>query len=426
MAMLRRLKEDFQEFPATMALGTLWVVVFVMMIVNQSARSEGLSPSELIIGLRNGHRFGDLTLHELYAGEIWRSLTATFVHYGVLHIGMNLWALYQLGCLVESWYGAGPFLGIYVLTGGGGNLISALIRHALRSNPMISSGGGSTVVMGLVGLAAVVGWRSRTRIGDHLRNQMIWVIGLTAGIGLAFQVGGMPVIDNWGHAGGTLMGALIGLANRGLVRYARGKMAWVAGVLGVSVLAACGWAQVKDDRAEDVIRRQVVEAARKRSANDEMLLVRIGEIRQLYKAVAAPHAIRRGNYVAAPPHKSKLTAPPKPPAKAASPAPAPAPASSASASQGVLRLEPEQELYLTVVNAALRALISMSAYLDDGSMSSDYRRARQILGQSMIEPPTLAEVHEFDERMAAIFDRIRQDRDVAGQMVLQGETIRIN
>lgn len=277
------------------------------------------------------------------------------------------------------------------------------------------------MVMGLVGLAAVVGWRSRTRIGDHLRNQMIWVIGLTAGIGLAFQVGGMPVIDNWGHAGGTLVGALIGLANRGLVRYACGKVAWVAGVLGISLLAACGWAQVKDDHAEDILRRHVVEAARKRSANDEMLLVRIGEIRQLYKAVAAPHAIRRGNYVASPPHKSKPAATLKPAVPAA-----PAPASPASASQGVMRLEPEQELYLTVVNAALRALISMSGDLDDGSMSSDYRRARQILGQSMIEPPTLAEVHEFDERMAALFDRIRQDRDVAGQMVLQGETIRIN
>src|SRR5438874_2108913 len=116
MALLRRLSEDFRDYPATMALGTLWVVVFIAMLVDQGTRSDRLSPSGLIIGLHNGHRFGDLTLRELYAGEVWRAVTATFVHYGVLHIGMNLYALYVLGCLVESWYGTGPFVAIYVLT----------------------------------------------------------------------------------------------------------------------------------------------------------------------------------------------------------------------------------------------------------------------------------------------------------------------
>ena len=87
---------------------------------------------------------------------------------------MNLFVMYQLGGLVESWYGPWQFLAVYVVIGCGGNLLSALVRHALGSDPRIASGGGSTVVLGLVALCAVVGWRSRTRIGDYLRSQMVW------------------------------------------------------------------------------------------------------------------------------------------------------------------------------------------------------------------------------------------------------------
>ena len=156
-----RFREDLRDCPATMALGASWLVVFGCMVVDQVARGQLGTPGQLLLGLRNGHWFGDLTLRELYAGEVWRTLTATFVHYGVVHVGMNLFALYQLGCLVESWYGSGPLVAIYVLTGAVGNALSALIRRQLDSNALIESGGGSTVVMGLVGLCAVAGWRFR-------------------------------------------------------------------------------------------------------------------------------------------------------------------------------------------------------------------------------------------------------------------------
>ncbi|MFO0908382.1 MAG: rhomboid family intramembrane serine protease [Isosphaeraceae bacterium] len=123
-----------------MSLGAAWIVVFVLMLVDQYQVGRGLSVAELILGLRNGHRFGDMTLQELVSGEIWRTLTSTFVHYGLLHIGLNLYAFYQLGCLVESWYGAGQFLGIYVVTGGGGNLLSGLVRDLTPPRPDDSLG----------------------------------------------------------------------------------------------------------------------------------------------------------------------------------------------------------------------------------------------------------------------------------------------
>ena len=397
MAMLGRLRDDFRDFPATMGLGTLWILVFLMMVVNQASRPEGLTASGFVGGLHNGHPFGDLTLHELYAGQVWRALTATFVHYGLLHLGMNLLAMYQIGCLVESWYGAGPSLAIYVLTGGGGNLISALARRALHSDPLIHSGGGSTVVMGLAAICAVVGWRARTRLGDHMKRQMLWGLGLTTALGVGLSVSGLPVIDNWGHTGGALMGAAVGLANRGISRHAGGVLARAAGWLGVSLLAACAWAQVSDDRSEAVQRRQMAEQARRRRETDDRLMIRLDEVRQLYRVIATPRAVKRGDVVRDVPRRAKPTPTPAPPATANAPT--------------LLRMDPEQELYLTVLNASLRSLTSMSADLDGGSNSADFRRSRLLLAQTLIEPPTLDELREFDGRMSAMIARVRLDRD---------------
>ena len=61
--------------------------------------------------------------------------TATFVHYNLLHIGLNVIGLYALGRIVESWYGTGPLLTIYVLIAALGNTIAVLApgRSACRS-----------------------------------------------------------------------------------------------------------------------------------------------------------------------------------------------------------------------------------------------------------------------------------------------------
>jgi len=419
MATFRRLKEDFREFPATMTLGTLWVVVFALMVGVQLTRPAGLSPGGLLVGVHNGHRFGDMSLQEIYAGEYWRAVTATFVHYGLVHIGMNLFALYQIGCLVESWYGPGPFVGIYVLTGGLGNLVSAAIRHALGASPYVTSAGGSTVIMGLVALCAVVGWRAGTRVGDHLKNQMIWVIGLTAALGAGTEVSGLPVIDNWGHFGGTVVGAAVGLAHLAMLRRVGLMSSKVVGWVGAAVLAACAAAQVADDRSEDASHRtRTAEQARLRLAQDERLLVRLDEVRQVYRAVVAPRAVRRGSFERDVPPKARpapSAAPPKADARVATKAPvvpgrapgaAPAPTS-------YVFIDAEQEFYLTVLNAAGRSLVSMSGELDGGATSSDFRRARDLLGQTIAEPPTLDEIREFDDHLAAVEDHVRKDRDAA-------------
>ena len=150
-----------------------------------------------------------MTLQSLAQGQVWRTLTSTFVHYGLLHLATNLFGMYQLGTLIEEWYGSWQTLALYVLIGTGGNALSALMRHEMGANPQVHSGGGSTVLLGFVALCAVVGWRARTRLGDFLRGQMVAILIYTALLGLVLPLFNylvrVPSIDNWGHAGGVML-----------------------------------------------------------------------------------------------------------------------------------------------------------------------------------------------------------------------------
>ena len=64
--------------------------------------------------------YGPLTLD----GQWWRLLTCTFVHIGIIHIGLNMWVLWDIGQLVERLTGNVGFLLLYLLSGLFGSLAS--------------------------------------------------------------------------------------------------------------------------------------------------------------------------------------------------------------------------------------------------------------------------------------------------------------
>ncbi len=356
--MLRSLLRDFRHYPATMALCSLWVLIYLFMVLT-ALRNGGVPAwDSLLLGAVNSHRFGDLTINELYHGEVWRTLTATFVHFGILHLGMNLFGMYQLGCLVESWYGPGQFLLLYVLIGSGGNAISGVIRHERGQSPYIHSGGGSTELLGLVALCAVVGWRSRTRIGDYLKSQMIKVLILTALLWL------LPFIDNWGHLGGALCGAALGFAHRFLVRNAQRPSARWAGVFGALVLVACGAAQFLDNRVEAAVARARVAAeakARDRLIQSERTIGVLAQVGLAYRLATQPLRADHGGFM------------PK-------------------QARGALKL-------------AGNLLDSVRDDLDQGPTQRDFRRARALLVQARSEPPSPLESQEFNQCLGRIISQ---------------------
>jgi rhomboid protease GluP len=378
---LRDLIADFRDYPATMILGTVWVVVFLGMVLTQFANGQLHSPWDLVLSIRRGHQFGDMTLAELCHGEVWRVLTATFVHYGLLHIGLNLWMFYQLGAEVESWYGSSQFAAVYVLIGGGGNLLSGLIRTALHANPQIHSGGGSVVTLGLVALLAIVGWRSRTPFGDYVRSQMVWVLIFTAVFGLL-----VPFIDNWGHAGGALIGGAIGFAHRSLIRTAHRPIARGMGALAMLLLFGSAVAQVHDARVEQANR---------------ITKERLAELGEFYQLAAQRAAFERTRYVSRPRFipKTRLRGTPPTPAPRHFPMPP--------------LFESSDEAFRAALKARLAWLDSAKDDLGTGPTAADYRRVRTLLARVFAHPLTVEEVRQFDASLRALIRSTEQDEKTA-------------
>ena len=154
-----------------------------------------LSPSSnslLVLGST-----GTIPLFQL--GRWWSLIAASFLHGSLLHLLFNMIALYQLGPLIIREYGASRMVVIYTISGIGGYLISSLfgVRFTI---------GASAAVCGLIGAALYYG---KKRGGDYGQA----VFSQIGGWAIAIFVFGflVPGINNFGHAGGMLTGAVAGL-----------------------------------------------------------------------------------------------------------------------------------------------------------------------------------------------------------------------
>jgi membrane associated rhomboid family serine protease len=255
---LQLLAREWKECPATILLCAIWLAVFAGMAFVQLSDPRVITWKQWVyLGINDGYRFGDCTLDDLAHGQWWRLVTSTFVHYNFLHIGLNLLIMYQLGAVIESWYGSAQLVFLYLLTGGGGNAVSALIRHGIHAEPRIHWGGGSVVIMGLVALCCVVGWRNHTPMDRKLGRQSLFILVATGILGALLP----RYVDNWGHAGGALLGLGLGFADHWLLNRISRPSAWGSGVLSAMVLIACGLMQYETDRRAGPSRLQQSLAA---------------------------------------------------------------------------------------------------------------------------------------------------------------------
>ena len=131
-------------------------------------------------------------------GEWYRTLSYGFLHSGILHLGLNLLALYILGSLLEPAIGTRRFVAIFVISILGGALGVALIEPG---SPTVGASGG---VFGLMAAAFLI---ARDRGMDELASQ----IGFFVVINLVFTFS-VPRVSIGGHIGGLLAGAAVAFA----------------------------------------------------------------------------------------------------------------------------------------------------------------------------------------------------------------------
>lgn len=134
----------------------------------------------------------------------WRLVTAMFLHGGLIHLGFNLWALWDTGRLAERFYGNGQMLLIYLVSGVAGSMAS-LFFAASRSVSIGASG----AIFGVVGCLLAAIFTKPNKLPPELvrsmRSSMLGFVGYSLVMG--FVVG---FIDNAAHIGGLAGGLLMG------------------------------------------------------------------------------------------------------------------------------------------------------------------------------------------------------------------------
>jgi rhomboid protease GluP len=135
------------------------------------------------------------------AGEVWRLVTANYLHGGLVHLLFNCYALMVLGPLVEEAFGWRKFFCLYTLSGITGFVVSDLWH---RSQPHLAVGA-SGAICGLLGFAVIYGRYRAGPAGRAIASQLARSLILILVMFL------FPNIDSAAHVGGTAVGMLAGL-----------------------------------------------------------------------------------------------------------------------------------------------------------------------------------------------------------------------
>ena len=168
------------------------------------------------------------------ANALWRFLSYGFVHGNLVHIGFNLWVLFDIGRLYEARRDWGNLLAAFVV----GTILGAYFTTVATAGgvPLVGASGG---VLGVAGALLADTLRSPNAQDRLLTRALLQWIVLIALFSL------LPGVSLWGHAGGLVGGLLWGFVRQGLP--ASKRIDWFAGGLSIvlivyALVSAGSWA----------------------------------------------------------------------------------------------------------------------------------------------------------------------------------------
>lgn len=152
-------------------------------------------------------------------GQFERLLGSGFLHYGPMHLLVNMLALYLFGRDCEVFFGRWRFLAIYLLSLLGG------AATVLALQPLALTAGASGAIYGLFGATLMVVLRLR-------RNPTSLLVLLALNFMLSIS---LPGISLWGHLGGLIAGSAVAAGFLYLRNQRQGWM--VAGAVALAIVA---------------------------------------------------------------------------------------------------------------------------------------------------------------------------------------------
>ena len=180
--------------PCTVLLAAINVIVFIVLT------SQGMTEDGAFL-LEHGAMYVPNVTEQ---GEYYRLFTSMFLHFGFEHLMNNMVVMVLIGWNLELETGKVKYLIIYLVSGLGGNILSAW-WEILTADYAISAGA-SGAVFGLIGALLYAAIRNHGRIGEVSGRGIAFMILVSLYYG--FTSSG---VDNTAHIGGLVTGFLLGI-----------------------------------------------------------------------------------------------------------------------------------------------------------------------------------------------------------------------
>ena len=195
-------------------------IFLLMATVDSRAINGSLTQLQIDLGL-------NASLLNQGPNEWYRIVSSGFIHFGIIHIGFNMYLLYQLGGMLEVSIGRSRMLLLYLTCLAGGSF------GALVLQPGGLHGGASGAVFGLMGVTAMA---YKQRGINPMRTQIGSL--LLMNLAITFLV---PGISIGGHLGGAATGGLCALIVTAPRQsgVSRERQPLVLGALFLAAAAAC-------------------------------------------------------------------------------------------------------------------------------------------------------------------------------------------
>lgn len=181
-----------EDYFITPILININVIIFILMVI--SGVNFMMPNNESLILW--GANYKPVTLD----GGWWRIITSCFIHIGVFHLLLNMYALVYIGLLLEPYLGKVRFITAYLLTG-----ITASMA-SLWWHDLTISAGASGAIFGMYGVFLAM--LTSNLIEKSTRKALLTSIAVFVCYNLVNGLRGG--IDNAAHIGGLIGGLLIG------------------------------------------------------------------------------------------------------------------------------------------------------------------------------------------------------------------------
>lgn len=174
------------DFPITVSQGLLGLNILmygIQVLTKDAITVWGAKVNQLILN-----------------GQYWRLITPAFFHGNLMHLAVNCYSLYNIAPALERLTGKKRLVVAYLVAAVAGNVAS------FYGSPAPSLGA-SGAVFGLGGALAMYFYQNKSIYGkrsDYVLKQLWQTLLINMAYGFA-----NPRIDNWGHFGGLVGGALV-------------------------------------------------------------------------------------------------------------------------------------------------------------------------------------------------------------------------